>query len=85
MRALACSHCTPCFLKLILCGLSVCVCVRVCVCVCVCVSAPRLLINSGVMRHNMDPYDWLNKFYSCYTATVTIIINGHALGIDTHV
>ena len=37
-----------------------CVCVRVCVCVC---PPPRLLITSGVI---WTPYDWLNKFYSCY-------------------
>ena len=37
----------PGFLKLILCGSSVCmfVCVRVCVCVCVCVSAPEAINN----------------------------------------
>ena len=37
----------PGFLKLILCGLSVCV--RVCVC-----PRPRLLITSGVMWHDID-------------------------------
>ena len=31
------------------------------VCVCVCVSALRLVITSGLMWHDMDPYDWLNK------------------------
>ena len=47
------------------------------VCVCVCVSLPlRLLITSGVMWRDMDPYDWLNKFYSCYMATVVVIVNG---------
>ena len=56
----------PGFLKLILCGLSVCVlrvCVYVCVCVCcvcmcvcvyVCVSA-KLLISIGVMCRDIDP------------------------------
>ena len=40
----------PGFLKLILCGLSVCVFACVCVCVCVCVCpCPRLLITSGVI------------------------------------
>ena len=39
----------PGFLKLILCGSSVCVCVFVCV------SAPKLLITSGVMWCDMDP------------------------------
>ena len=48
--------------------------VFVCVCVCVCVSTLRLLITSGVI---WTPYDWLNKFYSCYMATVVIIVNGH--------
>ena len=27
-------------------------------------------------------YDWLHKFYSCYMATVAVIINGRGLGID---
>ena len=27
------------------------------------------------------PYDWLNKFYSCYMATIIVITNGHGLGI----
>ena len=43
----------PVFLKLILCGLSVCVFVCVCVCVCVCLR-PRLLITSGVIWHDMN-------------------------------
>ena len=51
--------------------------------VCVCVSAPRLLITSGVMWHDVGPYDWLNKFYGCYMTTVVIIVNGHGLGIGT--
>ena len=55
------------------------------VCVCVCVCPPlRLLITSGVMWHDMDPYGWLNKFYSFYMATVVIIINGRGLGIAMH-
>ena len=48
-----------------------------CVCVCVCVP-PRLLINSGVI---WTPYNWLDKFYSCYVATVVVIVNGYDLGI----
>ena len=28
------------------------------------------------------PYDWLNKFYSCYMAAVVIIDNGHGLTIE---
>ena len=62
----------PGFLKLFLCG-------RLYVCVFVC-PPPRLLITSGVI---WTPYDWLNKFYSCYMATVVVIINGRGLGIDT--
>ena len=52
-------------------------CVRVCVCVC---PRPRLLITSGVIYTS---YDRLNKFYSCYMATVVVIVNGHGLGIGT--
>ena len=32
-----------------------------------------------MMWHDMDPCDWLNKFYSCYMATVVVIVNGVAL------
>ena len=28
------------------------------------------------------PYDWLNKFYSCYMATVVGIVDETGLGID---
>ena len=60
-----------------------CVCVCVCVCLRVCVCPlPRLLITSGVMWRDIDPYDWLNKSYSCYMAIVVAIINGRGLGID---
>ena len=53
-----------------------------CVCVCVCVCPhPRLLITSGVI---WTLYDWLNKSYSCYMATVVVIINERALGIGMH-
>ena len=59
--------------------------VYVCVCAhtrtCMCVSTPETVNNQW---HDMDPYDWLNKFYSCYMATVTVIINGCGLGIDAH-
>ena len=67
------------FLKIVSVSTSVCVCVCVCVCLCVC-PPPRLLITSGVI---WTPYDWLNKFYSCYMATVVIIVNGRGLGIVT--
>ena len=68
----------PGFLKLILCGSLVCI--FVCMCVCVC-PRPRLFITSGVL---WTPYVWLNKFYSCYMATVVVIVNGRGLGIVTH-
>ena len=62
---------------------------RLDVCMCVCVRVrtyvsacppPRLLITSGVI---WTSYDWLNKFYSCYMATVVVIVNGRGLGIGT--
>ena len=49
--------------------------------VCVCVSAPEAIITSGMI---WNPYDWLNKLYSCYMATVVVIVNGRSLGIGTH-
>ena len=67
----------PGFLKLILCGLSVCVFVYVFVCVCL---RPRLFRASGVIWIS---YNSLNKFYSCYMATVVVIVNGSGLGIGT--
>ena len=44
-------------------------------CVCVCVGTR---LTSDMIR---TPYVWLNKLYSCYVATVVIIVNGHGLGI----
>ena len=41
-----------------------------------CVSAPKAIKTSGVI---WSTYDWLNKFYSCYTPTVVIIVNGCGL------
>ena len=62
----------PGFLKLVLCGSSV------CVFVCVCPNL-RLLITSDVI---WTSYDWSNKFYSCYMATVVVIVNERGLGIS---
>ena len=45
-----------------------------------CVSTPKAVNNYW---HDMDPYDRLNKFYSCYMATVVGNVDGHGLGIDT--
>ena len=57
-----------------------------CVCVCVCVFVclpPRLLITSGVMWCDIDPYDWLNKFYGFNKAVVVSIVSGCDLSILT--
>ena len=66
-----------------------CVCLRVCVSVCVCVNVcvcppPRLLITSGVMWCDIDPYDWLNKFYGFYMAAVVDIVSGCDVSMHTH-
>ena len=52
-------------------------------CECVCL-LPRQLITSGMMWHDINSYSWLNKLYSCYMATLAIIVNGHALGFNMH-
>ena len=57
--------------------MSVCVCVSVSVCV----STPRAIIASGMMWRDMTTYDWLNKFYSCYMATIDDITNGCGLAL----
>ena len=43
-------------------------------------STPETIIISGVI---WTPYDWLNKFSSCYMATLVGIVNGCGFGIDT--
>ena len=56
--------------------------IRVFVCVCL---RPRLLITSGMMWRDMNLIlYWLNEFYSCYMATVVVIVNGLSLGIGTN-
>ena len=46
-----------------------------CVCACMCVCLPsRLLIISGMMWHDVDPYDLLNKFYNLYMTDVVVIL-----------
>ena len=62
------------FLKIVSEQLSVCVFVSVCLSVCL---SPRLLITSGVMWHDMDPMLFVKMFYSCYMATVVVIVNEH--------
>ena len=54
--------------------------VRECACVC---PHPRLLITSGVIWHDMNLIRLVKKLYSCYMATVVIIVNGCGLDIDT--
>ena len=54
----------------------------VCACLCVC-PPPRLLITSGVMWCDIDPYDWLNKFYGFYMAAVVGIVSGYDVSIHT--
>ena len=57
-------------------------CVCVCACVCACepvygVPAPRLLITSGVMCHDMDPIQ-------LYMPAVVGIVSRHGLSTDAH-
>ena len=52
--------------------------VRVCACVCL---HPRLLITSGVIWHDMNLIRLVNKFYSCYMATVVVSLMGVALAL----
>ena len=56
--------------------MSVCLCVYAHVCMCVCLS-PRPWCD-------MDPYDWLNMFYSFYVIAVVGVISRDGLSIDAH-
>ena len=70
------------------------VCMYVCVCAhsatCImyapgdmCVYAPlMLLITSGMIWHDIDPYDWLNKLYSFYIAVRVGVVSRHGLTIE---
>ena len=71
---LAAGYLAPGFLKLLLSGKSVCVFVYVCV-------HPEAICS--VMWSDMNPYDWLNKFYSLYIAAVIGIIDRCSLRIKT--
>ena len=53
------------------------------VCVSVCLP-PRLVITSGVMWRDMDPYDWLNKYYSFFMAAIVGIISRRGFRIKAH-
>ena len=57
------------FLKMILCGSSVCVC-----------PPPRLLITSGVMWGDMDSIRLVKQVLQL---VVVVIVNGRGLGVDT--
>ena len=58
---------------------------NVCMHVCLRVCPPlRLLITSGVIWCDIDPYDWLTKFYGFYMAAVVSIVSGHDVSIHTH-
>ena len=57
-------------------------CVLACVCVCVC-PPPRLLITSGVLCCDIDPYDWLNKLYGFCMAAVVSTGSGRDVSIYT--
>ena len=51
----------------------------------VCVCLPLwILITSGVIRHDVDPYDWSKKFYGFYVAAVVDINSGHSVSIYMH-
>ena len=52
---------------------------KVCLCVC---PPPRLVTASDVMWHDMNPYDWLNKFYSFYMAAIVGIISIRGFRIE---
>ena len=69
----------PGFLKLLLSGMSI---FMLCVCMCVLCSHPMLPLTSGIMWHDMDPYDWFSKLYSFYIAALVGMISGHGLSID---
>ena len=57
---------------------------NVCICVCVCVCPPlRLLITSGMVWCEIDPYDWLNKFYGFCMAAAVGIVSGRDVSIHT--
>ena len=44
---------------------------------------PRLLITSGIMWCDIDPYNWLNKFYGFYMAVIVDIVSGRDESIHT--
>ena len=54
-------------------------CSQMLVCIQVCVPASEATINQ---QYDMDPYDWLDKFYSLCMAAAVIIGSGRGLRIE---
>ena len=81
LNQMCAGHRPACTWFLIIVSANVCMCM--CLRVCVCVSTPRLLITSGMMWCDIDPYDWLNKFYGFYMAAVVDIVSGRDVSIHT--
>ena len=70
-----CVHVCLCVCLSVCLSVYVSVCVCVCMCLCMCVRSTSDVI--------WTPYDWVNKLYSFYVATVVSIINGRGFSIDT--
>ena len=70
---LAADQHVPGFLKLLLSSKSSCV-----------HPPPRLLITSSMLWHDVNPIDWLNKFYNFYMAAVVRILSTHSLRIEAN-
>ena len=43
-----------------------------------------IVITSGMMWRDMDPYDWLNKYYSFCMAAIVGIASRRGLRIEAH-
>ena len=67
------------FLKIVFVKTFVCLCVYICMCMCL---HPRLLITSGMMWCNIDPYNY--EFYGFYMTAVVSIVSGRGLSFHTH-
>ena len=44
----------------------------------------RLLITSGMMGRNIDPYDWLNEFHGFLMAAIVGMVSGRGPSIHAH-
>ena len=55
----------------------------VCACVCMCVwPSSYYMLNSSTMWCDMDPYDWLDIFYTFYVAAVIDTISRFGITIE---